>query len=196
MQESWQILENLDTVQHCVNCRREFTERENLGEWKCYFHPLPINEWSSGINYAEDVFECCGRPDTNNRSLSRGCVRSHHNASRKSFTLDDNVCIDLETLQNQRITLSPSNASIIPDESVVVIQRFDAESFQNVSNYGQSRVFGELSRSSSCGSPMNLSTSGEIELRAVGTDTQSDFYPQSVFDNQSVHSPIPMRYAY
>src|SRR6056297_899957 len=59
----------LDRVRLCVRCHRSFSERHNIGRWKCTgFHPL-----ASYTSAHSKQYPCCNKPIP-----SRGCVAADH----------------------------------------------------------------------------------------------------------------------
>jgi hypothetical protein len=61
--------EKLDRQRTCRRCASVYTERENIGRWRCdAYHPL-----ERFATTHDAVFQCCGRPRD-----AHGCVAADH----------------------------------------------------------------------------------------------------------------------
>jgi hypothetical protein len=64
-----ELQQALDQLRFCVRCQSQFTERDNIGRWRCtQFHPL-----ASYATAHSNHYRCC-----NQRIPSRGCVAADH----------------------------------------------------------------------------------------------------------------------
>lgn len=74
------VVSSLQQIGDCCRCGATFIARENIGTWKCCFHPGPFNDYSNGTYYEQGAYECCGRrplhPD--GRDPGAGCVKADH----------------------------------------------------------------------------------------------------------------------
>jgi hypothetical protein len=60
------ITDEMKAFQRCARCAEQFRECDNLGQWQCLMHSLPLNSITG-------TFSCCS-------TSSRGCIRCDHTA--------------------------------------------------------------------------------------------------------------------
>ncbi len=69
----------------CTRCNAIFLECNNLGQWKCFYHPRAFNGPHKGTHYNANAWDCCGRPLQTGFALSNnGCTPADHLGVRKS----------------------------------------------------------------------------------------------------------------
>lgn len=174
---------DLDTRRLCRYCGIEFAERENLGEWQCWYHPAQYNADQSGSNYGQDQYDCCGRTKHTSARLAQGCVRTHHNAMLRDYTDRDALEFPIDDVQSMGIKLNRETFEIDHDSNTVVVFRCDYEQADVVSAYGALQSIECLSRSGSC-SPITPLLSSP--------SASGDFAPSS--SRQYYYSPVPVKH--
>lgn len=135
----------LDCFFTCAVCGKFIEEITNIGRWLCRYHPGNIVKTSYGTDY----FDCCGLEDknyylnggvdltTNKKffmSNINGCVRCDHMIKRITYNKKNDIFIDTKIpLGPLSKILSKDNIqNIFPDQSRVVIRRFDAHTASKV----------------------------------------------------------------
>lgn len=128
-----------DTLHTCARCRKDFTERRNLGKLQCSQHPGVIQTGPGEVNR----FSCCGL-DTHRITcvehyynlkpeigLQVGCVKCDHSTTLSPFTEDGGGKYTFPLRMAQSIYpgthLSNLNNFVIRD-TVADVYRFDYKS--------------------------------------------------------------------
>ena len=72
-------LEELNELRECRRCAVQYSEINNLGTWRCHYHPGAVNNvWNDGTR---GRWDCCGAPDVADplrRHADSGCVKCDH----------------------------------------------------------------------------------------------------------------------
>jgi len=134
----------MDEIQLCRNCGLEYTERENLGKWHCWFHPAPFNSEQDGYNYARDQYDCCGRMRTRGTLSARGCVRTHHNASPNDYTEQDTLLFSITDIEKQGIKLDRESFEFDHFDNTVKVFRYDCIHAASASEFGAPRAMSSV----------------------------------------------------
>ena len=122
MSNGGDLIEAMERERVCVRCNAIFTERENLGLWRCRrYHPR-----AAAMTAHTEAYECCG-----GNYRSKGCVPADH-SDREQESYDDVFFPpdDLERLDFDRVVTSQAWRAL-PAGGGVVVKRFDDKAMYN-----------------------------------------------------------------
>jgi len=113
-----QDLLNVNT-RRCSYCSRTYSERDNIGQWKCSFHPGVLEiAHSANWHHMRHRWSCCDRIDN-----GQGCVRCDHCQNRE-WSAENLGCKVLVPVANffvrQGLIQQPLPQSLITREEVRV----------------------------------------------------------------------------
>lgn len=121
----------LDAPRCCLRCRATYTERNNLGEWKCTaYHPL-----AEYTTFSKLPYRCCGKPYG-----SFGCVKADHT---------DELCDDIQprvinaallALLDKKSLLAREHSCKKTSSGNVIIKRVDERTYHRRCNVSESRA--------------------------------------------------------
>ena len=82
-------LANLMTRRYCLRCARHYTERDNLGAWRCSYHPgHMVGTVAIDEHAPRNTYSCCGGADTR-----KGCTRCDHVSTPGKFH-EESMAVD------------------------------------------------------------------------------------------------------
>lgn len=123
MSNGGDLIEAMERERVCVRCNAIFTERENLGLWRCkHYHPR-----AAAMTAHTRQYECCG-----GNYRSKGCVSADH-SDRVQENYDDVFFPpdDLERLDFDRVVTSNAWRAL-PGGGGVLVKRFDSTAMYRV----------------------------------------------------------------
>ena len=128
----------------CKRCAKPFREIDNLGAWKCKYHPSAQNYRWAGDFHKEGTFDCCGLQDNNprdsatyERSRPFGCTVADHTSKPggADYLEEDNIAIPLQYAGLFKLYVESSSVNL--DKGVVVVRRYNKEVQDERRQFGQ-----------------------------------------------------------
>lgn len=137
-------LEMMKVPKVCKRCTKAFTDFENMGAWRCRYHPCDLNAAWRGEHYDRNHYDCCGLQDDNPSEAQTfeqrrpfGCTVADHTAKPggAGYSEHDNVEIPLQYVGLFRLFAESSTVDL--DRGVVVVRRYNRQVAEERQQFGQ-----------------------------------------------------------
>jgi hypothetical protein len=117
-------------IHRCTNCRKEYLEIENIGQWKCMQHTSQWNTLENPGKYrAENRWDCCGKTIYRYRGPPNfGCIRCDHTDSPGPYTQTHNVPIPPSIIK----IINPINESLVDSSKEYIMELTEDQLLSNV----------------------------------------------------------------
>jgi hypothetical protein len=120
----------------CKRCGSDYKEKDNMGAWRCQYHPGPYNLQWDGENHEAGHWDCCGRSLDKDDMLhyemgpaafgkARGCTACDHTTLDRDYHEQDDLMIPLHYAGV--FVLYERSAQVDAKTAQYVIRRYDSE---------------------------------------------------------------------